>query len=101
MAWPKGKPRPPGAGRALGTPNKDKANLLELCDKHGLNVFEAMIMATMTEGNPDKYFHKLSELAQYLYPKRRATDLNIQEMSNKDLADEVRNRIQAAKIVNG
>jgi hypothetical protein len=23
MAWPKGKPRPPGAGRKLGVPNKN------------------------------------------------------------------------------
>lgn len=29
MAWPKGKPRPPGAGRKKGTPNKLTASFRE------------------------------------------------------------------------
>ena len=29
MAWPKGKPRPPGAGRQAGTPNKVTAEVKE------------------------------------------------------------------------
>lgn len=75
MAYPKGKPRPEGAGRQKGTPNKSTEYLQDLCDKNGINVFEAMLKVAKDAYDPALRFNALKELAQYLYPKRKALEI--------------------------
>lgn len=43
MAYPKGKKRPPNAGRRAGTPNKKKECVAEICERLGFNPFELLI----------------------------------------------------------
>ncbi len=38
-----GGPRPPGSGRAKGTPNKQTQELIELAERLGVNPFEVML----------------------------------------------------------
>jgi hypothetical protein len=42
MPWPKGKTRPPGAGRKKGTPNKSVQSIQEKLDRIGCDPFEGM-----------------------------------------------------------
>lgn len=78
MAYPKGKPRPEGAGRKKGTPNRNTRDLIAKCDEMGLDVFGAMIEIAMN-GDDEQRFHMLKEIAQYIYPKRKAVELSNSE----------------------
>lgn len=84
MAWPKGKPRPPGAGRKAGTPNKSSLDLVQKCIDRGIDVFDELLQIAMTETNPLDRFKMFSEIAQYIYPKRKA--LEVEANVNMDLA---------------
>ena len=56
MAWPKGKPRPPGSGRAKGTPNKSSGTVRESI----LNVYAKIggdeAFAKWANSNPQEYY---------------------------------------------
>lgn len=71
---PKGHPR--YGGRTKGTLNKKTQDLHEICAKHNIDIFEAMVIDAVNHNPEDKkgYFDKLSEIAQYLYAKRKATE---------------------------
>jgi lipopolysaccharide export LptBFGC system permease protein LptF len=62
-------------GRAKGVKNKDTRDLFEICDKHGINVFEGLILFCR---DPDKHisFNAHKEAAKYLYPQRKAVEMN-------------------------
>lgn len=74
MGWPKGKPRPPESGRKKGTPNKKTQALVEKCEAKGLDVFDGMIECAI-EAKGLERFKMLSEIAQYIYPKRKAVEI--------------------------
>lgn len=74
MAWQKGKPRPAGAGRKKGTPNKSTQDLMEICEQEGIEPFRAMVRLAAKEKDEWKQFDLLKEIAQYLYPKRKAIE---------------------------
>jgi hypothetical protein len=76
MAWPKGKPRPEGAGRKKGTLNIKTAALEAICEQHKINPFEAMIILAVTTEKEELRFNALKELCQYLYPKRKAVEVS-------------------------
>jgi len=75
MARPKGQPKL--GGRQKGTPNKDTQALFDICAKHGVNVFEGMVMIAAQDPDPDRKFEKLEKIAQYLYPKRKAIEATL------------------------
>lgn len=66
-------------GRPKGVPNKPTQDLFEICAKHGVDVFEAMVMIVVNDPDPDKKFDKLEKIAKYLYPTRKAIDLSANE----------------------
>ena len=76
MAWPKGKTRPEGSGRKKGTLNVKTAALEEICQKHNIHPFEAMVKLALTTDKDDLRFNALKELCQYLYPKRKAVEVS-------------------------
>lgn len=76
MAWPKGKPRPAGAGRKIGTPNQPTTDLFEICRRQGIDVFEEMVTIAANMKDPAARFSCWKEVAQYLYPKRRALEVS-------------------------
>jgi hypothetical protein len=73
MGAPKGHRK--WGGRAKGTPNKKTQELLAICFEEGLDVWRAMIKLAK-EGEPHVKQAMLKELAQYLFPKRKAIELS-------------------------
>lgn len=101
MAFKKGVPRPPTAGRKAGTPNKQTQNLFEIADKVGVSPFEVMCMfaakdwkglgysseyetRVLKDGGtievdrigPELRLHAAKEAAKYLYPQRKALEVS-------------------------
>jgi len=63
-------------GRAKGTPNKKTEELAQRLAVIGCDPVEGMALIAMDEGNPPELRGRMyAELAQYLYPKRRATEI--------------------------
>ena len=71
--------RTPGSGRKPGSKNKDKTELLDICEKYGVSPFEGAVKLAHDETDPDKKFDKFMKLCPYLYAQKRST-----EISNKD-----------------
>lgn len=70
---PKGIEKTPGSGRVAGTPNKKTQTLIEKCELKGLDIWEAMIELAEAAQGIDR-FKMLSEMAQYVFPKRKAIE---------------------------
>lgn len=71
----KGGPKTPGSGRKKGTPNRFTQNLMGICEEKGLDVFESLVEIALDKDPENKdRFPALKELAQYLYPKRKALE---------------------------
>lgn len=68
------KGQPKSGGRKPGTLNKKTEDLMAICESKGINVFEAMVELAVTEKDTDKKFYKLTEVATYLYPKRKSVE---------------------------
>lgn len=69
MAWPKGKTKEKTGGRTIGTPNKLTQDLFKICEEERLDVFREMVKLA---ASGDVFM--LREIAQYLYPKRKAVE---------------------------
>lgn len=77
MAWPKGKPRPEGAGRKKGVGNKNniRHDLHAQCEARGINVFE-LLLDFCGEAPPELRLNAIKELMKYLHPQKRAIDVS-------------------------
>lgn len=76
MAWPKGKPRPKGAGRQPGSKNKItmyRPTLEDQCTARGINVFE-LLLDYCGPGEPALRLKALEIIMKYLHPQKRAID---------------------------
>lgn len=73
MPAPKGHKR--YGGRLAGQPNRKTQALLDICEEEGLDVFRAMIHLAKN-GDDQIKVTMLKELAQYLYPKRKALEVS-------------------------
>jgi hypothetical protein len=63
-------------GRTKGTPNKKTEELVQRLADIGCDPVEGMAVIAMDEANPPELRGRMyAELAQYLYPKRRATEI--------------------------
>lgn len=101
MSWPKGKPRPEGAGRAKGTPNKSTLPLEQKAEELGVDPFQILLLFAggrwkelgydnecyFTEKpdgavkmgyviSPEMRCKAASEACQYLLPKKKAVELS-------------------------
>jgi hypothetical protein len=73
MSRPKGLPKT--GGRICGTPNKKTDELARKLAKLGCDPIEGLArIALDPESKPELRVRCLAELAQYLYPKRKAVD---------------------------
>jgi hypothetical protein len=76
----RGRPvgQPKTGGRRQGTPNRATLTVAEKLEALGCDPIEGMARIAMDEKNPveirGRYY---SELAQYLYPKRKPLDLSV------------------------
>lgn len=71
-------------GRTIGTPNKSTQTLMQKCEELGLDVFGTMVTLAMETDAPFEKFRMLTEIAGYLYPKRKA--LEVEATVNMELA---------------
>jgi hypothetical protein len=64
-------------GRKRGTPNKRTFEAIERLDALGVDPIEGMSRLAMDPSNsPELRGRMYAELAQYVYPKRKAVELN-------------------------
>lgn len=70
-------------GRKKGSVNKETKTLQEICAKHGVNPFEAMVILAASELDPDKRFDKLDRLLPYLEAKRANVNVGIDPEKNR------------------
>lgn len=69
------KEKTPGSGRKAGTPNRKTEELMEICDRMGINPFEALLKWALS---PESHIAipALKEVCQYVYPKRKALEVS-------------------------
>lgn len=65
-------------GRTKGTPNKDRASLVEKLEELGCDPITEMAKIAMEKENDINLRSKMfAEIAQYVCPKLRSTDLKV------------------------
>lgn len=74
MAHPRGTPKPPTSGRKKGTPNKVTQSIQQFFDDNGIFIPEKII-ELMPELEPRDRMKAWLEVAQYVYPKRKAIEV--------------------------
>ena len=78
MAWPKGKPRPKGAGRVKGTPNKATMNAREaiakLVDDNAL-LMQDWLNQIARENGPAAAWKCMTDVIEYHIPKLSRAEL--------------------------
>jgi hypothetical protein len=78
MPRPKGLPKT--GGRVRGTPNKTTKSVMEKLDELGCDPIEGLAgIAMNTNTAPELKVRCYLELAQYVYPKRKAVDLSVEK----------------------
>ena len=71
-------------GRIRGTPNRRSLDIQAMLDALGCNPIEGMAILAMDEATPiDIRARMYAELAQYVAPKRRASE--VQQTTNKQV----------------
>lgn len=73
----------PGSGRKPGTVNKTTETLREICAKHNVSVFEAMVMIASKEDDDHARFDMLERLLPYLEAKRTSVTHDIDPEKNQ------------------
>jgi len=67
-------------GRQAGTPNKRTTELSERLEALGCDPIEGMAQIAMDQANPPELRGRMyAELAGYLFPKRKATEIKVDE----------------------
>lgn len=79
MSRPNGSIKTPGSGRKKGTPNKTTQDLHAICERMGINPFEAMLKMSQTAEKEEVRLAALKECAQYLYAKRSAVAVSTED----------------------
>lgn len=67
-------------GRVAGTPNRRTAEVVARLEQLGCDPLEGMARIAMDEGTPLELRGRMfAELAGYVYPKRKATEIKVNE----------------------
>lgn len=92
MPAPKGHPR--YGGRKAGTPNRRTQSLIDKCEELGVDPFIGLLELAK-DSDKGIRMSALKELCQYVYPKRRAMELDANV--NMDLAKKAEEFAQLPK----
>jgi len=83
-------------GRVKGTPNKRTQDLTERLAELGCDPVEGMARLAMDpNSSPDLKGRMYAELAQYVYPKRRAVEQTVIEPKDEMTEEEILAQIRA------
>lgn len=69
------KGQPKSGGRQKGQPNRKTQELIDRAEEMGLDIFEEMLKSLQMEQDNKARFDMAKEIAQYLYPKRKALEV--------------------------
>jgi len=69
-------PRPEGAGRRAGTPNKKTQDLMEKCEEAGVDPFMGLLLLARDGLEESTRLGAYKDLCKYLYPQRRAVEVS-------------------------
>jgi hypothetical protein len=82
-------------GRQAGTPNKRTLHLIEILEEYGINL-PAKIFELLPTLLPEKQIDVLMQLLAYVYPKRKALEIEGSLLSESDQRDlDMAKRIRA------
>ena len=82
-------------GRVKGTPNKRTQDLTERLAELGCDPVEGMARLAMDpNSSPDLKGRMYAELAQYVYPKRRAVEQTVIDPKDEMTEEEILTKIQ-------
>lgn len=76
MTFKKGDKKPENSGRKKGTPNKISLGVDEKLREKGIDCIDEMLKIADDTENMDLRFAVYKEIAQYVYPKRKAVELS-------------------------
>lgn len=101
----KGKPKDPGSGRKLGTPNKRTIHfdLHAECQAKGVNVWEKLIEYLMYPADENIRLQAIRIALPYLYPQKKSIEHSGEinnpylEMTIEDLEKEVKAKLKEKK----
>jgi hypothetical protein len=82
MPFKPGEPRPEHAGRKAGTPNKKTNSLFERLESYGVEPIKE-IVNLLPELNPKERADVFRDLLAYIYPRRKAVELAIEDGTTK------------------
>lgn len=86
MAWPKGRPRPEGAGRKVGTPNKKQHGLKErlqahMLETHGIENYDPIValadIAVRKSTPTDQKIACHKAIAPYIHSIQKAVEVKV------------------------
>ncbi len=80
-------PRSLGIGRQKGTLNKKTEALHEICERKGINPFEALLEMAQHD-DPNIRLGALKEVCAYLYPKRKALEISTSDEGFKIIIED-------------
>ena len=75
MAFEKGKPRHPNAGRKKGTPNRRTFDAAALAEEMGVDPLK-ILLDLCSHRDPGIQLGAAKEAAKYVYTQKRATELS-------------------------
>jgi hypothetical protein len=69
-------------GRQKGTPNKSTLAARAICEKHGVDLFEASLLLAMNEPDSHIKFEKFVALIPYTHAKLSSIDVGVDPEKN-------------------
>lgn len=92
MTFTPGSKKPEKSGRKAGTPNKKTQDLMEKCEKMGIDPFEGLLELSKCD-DPSIKLAALKEVCSFLYPKRGArgadTTLTVVQPAGPPITEEL------------
>ena len=86
MAWPKGKPRPPGVGRKKGVPNKATAAKVAAVSASGMTPLDFLLSVMRDVDNPlPVRIDAGKAAAPYVHPKLSSVDYQFKNLTDDEL----------------
>lgn len=86
----------PGSGRKKGTPNKNAFNIIAALEANKIDVVKELI-TDLTFMPPYQRVDIWLKLLEFIYPKRKALDLNITDLPDSMLLPEIERRLSIKK----
>lgn len=82
MTFKKGEKRPANAGRKKGSKNKTNLGVAEKLTANNIDCVDKMLKIAKTTKDEQLQFQVYKELLGYIYPKKKAVDIDVGSVNN-------------------